>query len=39
MCIAEIAWIVVGCVVLLVLLALFIKMLPELRRYLHVQKM
>jgi hypothetical protein len=37
--IAEIAWVVVGCVIVLLLLGMAIKSLPELRRYLNVRKM
>jgi hypothetical protein len=36
---AEIAWVVVGCVVLLMAIIVFVKSIPELRRYLNVRKM
>jgi predicted membrane channel-forming protein YqfA (hemolysin III family) len=36
---AEIAWVVVGCVVALLGLIFFIRSIPEIRRYLNVRKM
>jgi membrane protein YdbS with pleckstrin-like domain len=36
---AEIAWIVVGAIVALVVLVFAIKMIPEIRRYLRMKQM
>jgi hypothetical protein len=36
---AEIAWVVVAGVVVLVALVVLIRSIPEIRRYLNVQKM
>jgi hypothetical protein len=36
---AEIAWVVVGCVVAFLGLVLLIRSIPEIRRYLNVLKM
>ncbi len=36
---AELAWVVVGCAVVLLALVVFIRSIPEIRRYLNVQKM